>query len=135
MSIAYTIEPNLSVDEFADVLGRSTLAERRPMAKRERLSRMIKNADIVVTARDSEGLLVGIARAVSDFSFCTFLSDLAVDEAFQGQGIGRELVAQTHKAAGYETSLVLHAAPAAEKFYSHIGMEAYDNCWRIERHE
>ena len=35
-------------------------------------------ADIIVTAR-ADGLLVGISRAITDHSFCTYLSDLAVD--------------------------------------------------------
>ncbi|REJ66986.1 MAG: GNAT family N-acetyltransferase [Planctomycetota bacterium] len=133
MKITYATEPDLAVDEFADLLSRSTLATRRPADDRERLDRMLRGADLIVAARNAEGLLVGVARAISDFSFCTYLSDLAVDEAYQRQGIGRELLRQTHAAAGDETSLILHAAPAAADFYPHVGMETYDNCWRIRR--
>lgn len=135
MSITYALEPDVDVDEFISLLERSTLAARRPMASRQRLDAMLRHADVIVAARNEDRLLVGISRAISDFNYFTFLIDLAVDEAYQRQGIGRQLISETHEAAGRNTSLALHAAPAAEKYYPHAGMEAYDNCWRIERTE
>lgn len=128
--LTYQLEPNLAADEFIDVLRRSTLGERRPIDDVERIRAMIENSDLLVTARAS-GLLVGISRAVTDFSFCTYLSDLAVDVAFQGQGIGRELLKQTHAAAGLQTRLILLAAPAAETYYPHVGLEPHHSCWTI----
>ena len=97
-------------------------AERRPIEDRETVAGMLANADLIVTARTPAGLLVGISRAITDFSYCTYLSDLAVDVAFQGRRIGRELIRQTHEAAGRHTSLILLAAPKAETYYPHIGM-------------
>src|SRR5215469_17178024 len=76
-AIAYTDEPALSVDEFIDVLRRSTLAERRPVDDRGRIGRMLVHADIRLCARDAKGVLVGVARAVTDFAYCCYLSDLA----------------------------------------------------------
>lgn len=131
--ISYAIEPQLGPEEFADVLRRSTLAERRPVEDPERLESMLRHADLIVTARDQRGLLVGISRAITDYSFCTYLSDLAVDQAFQGHGIGRELIARTHQAAGLSTSLILLAAPKARTYYPHIGMKPHDSCWMIDR--
>jgi GNAT superfamily N-acetyltransferase len=129
--IRYQFEPDLTPAEFIDVLRRSTLAERRPVNEPTIIAGMLAHADIIATARTPEGLLVGISRAISDFSFCTYLSDLAVDEAFQGRGIGRELIRQTHLAAGLHTSLILVAAPKAESYYPHIGMEKINSSWRI----
>jgi GNAT superfamily N-acetyltransferase len=130
--IEYGLEPGLAADEFIDILVRSTLAERRPVADRPTIDRMLANADIIVAARD--GLrLVGVSRAISDFGFCTYLSDLAVDQAYQGQGIGRELIRRTHQAAGRGTTLILLAAPKAESYYPHIGMARHDSCWTIPR--
>ncbi len=131
MSITYTIEPQLSVDEFVDVLRRSTLAERRPVDDQERLEGMLRHATVVVTARDQDGRLVGVSRAISDLNYCTYLSDLAVDEAYQRQGIGRELIKNTHEPAGLQTSLILLSAPAARDYYPHIGMDRHDSCWLI----
>ncbi len=134
MDIVYTIEsyPALSVEEFLSVLRRSTLAERRPVDEPETVRGMLENADLLVAAR-LEGLLVGISRAITDYHFCTYLSDLAVNEAYQRQGIGQELIRRTHEAAGRKTHLILLAAPKARDYYPHIGMAAHDSCWMIPR--
>src|SRR5690242_8955067 len=94
----YALEPTLRAAEMIDVLRRSSLAARRPVDDVARIQRMIDHADVLITAR-IEGQLVGISRAITDFSYCTYLSDLAVDQAHQRQGIGRELIRRTHKAA------------------------------------
>lgn len=130
--IDYALEPKLSSDEFIDVLVRSTLAARRPVDDRATIDTMLAKADVIVTAR-CDGLLVGVSRAISDFSFCTYLSDLAVDERDQRHGIGRELIKRTHEAAGLNTTLILLAAPAARTYYPHIGMAQHDSCWIIPR--
>ena len=132
--ITYTLEPNLSAEDFRDILIASTLAERRPTQDLARLDKMLRNADIIVTARtaEAEGKLIGIARAVSDFAYCCYLSDLAVDVAYQKQGIGKKLIAETHRVAGYSTTLLLVAAPAADSYYPKIGMRVYP-CFGIPR--
>lgn len=132
MTVHYTLEPDLTIDEFIDVLVRSTLDERRPVQDRVVIEQMLRNADVIVTAR-ADGLLVGISRAITDFSFCTYLSDLAVDQKFQGQGIGKELIRRTHEAAGLRTTLILLAAPKAMTYYPHIGMTKHESCWFIPR--
>jgi GNAT superfamily N-acetyltransferase len=131
--ITYGSEPQLTPAEFINLLRRSTLAERRPVDDAEAIAGMIANADVLRTARTADGLLVGIARAISDFSYCTYLADLAVDAAYQRQGIGRELLRQTHEAAGLHTSLILLAAPKAVDYYPHIGMSRHESCWIIPR--
>ncbi|MFM8289684.1 MAG: GNAT family N-acetyltransferase [Planctomycetaceae bacterium] len=133
-AIEYSVESGLSVEEFIDVLRRSTLAERRPVADQPRMAQMLARADLVVTARRA-GVLVGVARALTDFCYCTYLSDLAVDVAFQRQGIGRELLRRTHDLAGRETMLVLLAAPQARSYYPHIGLRPHDSCWIGDRTE
>lgn len=130
--ITYQLEPDLAPAEFIDVLRRSTLAERRPVDEPERIALMLAKADVIVTARAGT-LLVGVSRAITDFAYCTYLSDLAVDESFQRQGIGRELIRRTHEAAGLATMLVLLAAPRARDYYPHIGMQPHDSCWIIPR--
>ena len=75
----FQAELDLSVEEFVEVLSRTSLGERRPIADHARVAGMLKNADIIVTAR-SGSRLIGVSRALTDFEFCTYLSDLAVDE-------------------------------------------------------
>ncbi len=125
----FSTEPRLGVDEFVDLLRRSTLAERRPVDSRATMAAMLVHADVIVTARDSAGTLVGVSRALTDFAYCTYLSDLAVDRAVQRRGIGRELIRRTHEAAGLPTRLILLAAPKARTYYPHIGMTHHDSCW------
>ncbi|TAL27709.1 MAG: GNAT family N-acetyltransferase [Alphaproteobacteria bacterium] len=132
MAITYTLEPDLSAQEFRDVLVSSTLAERRPVDDIARLEKMLRHADIIVTARDGIKL-VGIARAVTDFSYCCYLSDLAVDTAYQHKGIGRRLIEETQKAAGPQTGVHLIAAPKAEGYYPKIGMRHVPSCWGYPR--
>jgi predicted N-acetyltransferase YhbS len=134
MAVTYQLEPDLGPDEFIDLLVRSTLAERRPVNDPETIRGMLAHADMIVTAR-ADGVLVGVSRAITDFSFCTYLSDLAVDEAFQRQGIGRELVRRTHETAGFKTTLILLAAPKAQAYYPHIGMTKHESCWIIPRRD
>lgn len=131
MTINIANEPQLAVDEFADVLHRSTLAQRRPVHDRQRLEGMLRHADVIASARNADGLLVGVSRAITDFHYCTYLSDLAVDVAYQRQGIGKALIHKTHELAGLQTTLMLLSAPAAREYYPHIGMSAHDSCWII----
>lgn len=128
-SVIIRQEPDLTVSEFVDVLKRSTLSERRPVDQPQQIEGMLRNADLLITARTREGLLVGISRALTDFHYCTYLSDLAVDVEFQHQGIGKRLVAETHRQAGLNTHLVLLAAPAAQEYYGKIGMQQHSSCW------
>jgi predicted N-acetyltransferase YhbS len=130
--ISYQTEPNLTPAEFIDVLVRSTLAERRPIHDAAAIQAMLANADLILTAR-SDGLLVGVSRALTDYGFCTYLADLAVAQDFQKQGIGRELLRRTHEAAGRQTALILLAAPKAQSYYPHIGMTKHESCWVIPR--
>jgi predicted N-acetyltransferase YhbS len=129
-SVTFHREPNLAAEDFIDVLIRSTLAERRPIHDLDAIHAMLKNADVILTAR-VEGLLIGVSRALTDFAYCTYLSDLAVDEAHQRQGIGRELIRRTHEAAGLHTTLILLAAPKAQSYYPHVGMTKHESCWII----
>lgn len=129
MEITYQVENNLSVAEFRDVLVRSTLGERRPIDNNDRLEKMCKNADIMLTAR-FEGKLVGVARSLSDFVYATYLSDLAVDVEFQHLGIGKRLIAETKKLV--QGKLILLSAPAAREYYPKIGMTQFEYSFYID---
>lgn len=132
MPILYGIEPELSAQEFRAILVASTLAERRPADDLDRLDAMLRNSDLIITARDA-GQLVGVSRAITDFSYCCYLSDLAVTVAYQRRGIGKRLIEETHMAAGDDTTLILVAAPAARSYYPKIGMKHLESCWAIPR--
>src|SRR5260370_42285998 len=95
---------------------------------------MLAHADIVLCARTGAGLLVGVSRALTDFAYCCYLSDLAVDQAYQHKGIGKELIRLTHETAGEnDNTLLLLAAPAAAEYYPKIGMDRFTDCFIIKR--
>ena len=130
--IVYRSNIKITVNDFVDLLKRSTLAERRPVDDIGRIQKMLDHANVIVTAWAGDQL-VGVSRAVTDFSFCCYLSDLAVDENYQHQGIGKQLIALTHDTAGQETMLILLAAPKATKYYPKIGMKRFEHCFVIDR--
>jgi predicted N-acetyltransferase YhbS len=119
--IAYRIGNDLDLDTTIDVYRSSTLGERRPVDDREGMRAMLAAANLVVSAWDGEKL-VGIARSLSDFVFCTYLADLAVRLEYQRQGIGKELMRRTQK-AGKSAAIFLFAAPGAVTYYEHLGLE------------
>lgn len=127
--ITYQIENDLSVTEFREVLVNSTLGERRPVDEPQRLSKMLDNGNLIITAREN-GKLIGVARSLTDFSFCTYLSDLAVDEGYQKKGIGKELIRLT-KLETPDARLILLSAPAAVEYYPKIGMKKWEQCYTI----
>ena len=134
MTITYAIEDGLEPEEFIDVLKRSGLDARRPVDKPDVIQDMVDNADLTITARDGDGRLVGVARSVTDFAYCCYLSDLAVDREAQRQGIGKELMARTKQAAGCDKiSLLLLSAPDGMEYYPKAGLQKFDNCFGIRR--
>lgn len=132
MNPTYSLEPNLSASEFRDLLIASTLSVRRPVDDIARLDTMLRQANLIVCAR-LEGKLIGVARALTDYSYCCYLSDLAVDVSHQRRGIGRCLIKETRERAGKFVTLILLAAPASETYYKHLGMNHVGNCFIIPR--
>ena len=125
--IKYQIENNISPEEFKELLIKSTLGERRPVDDFNRIKTMVENANLIFTARVNNKL-IGVARSITDFVYCTYLSDIAVDTDYQKQGIGKELIRLT-KMETPKASLILLAAPKAEGYYGHIGMKKHSACF------
>lgn len=128
--LTYQIEKNLRVEEFTEVLVNSTLAARRPIKEPERIAKMLEHGNLIVTAR-FDGKLVGVARSLTDFLYCTYLSDLAVDENYQKMGIGKELIRLT-KIETPKAKLILLAAPLAVNYYPKIGMTRHEHCYFLD---
>jgi len=130
MDVQYHSTRKISATEFIDVLKRSTLAERRPVDNPKCIQAMLDHADLLCTAWDGEKL-VGLARSVTDFEYCCYLSDLAVDQAYQRAGIGKKLIAETKARLGPRAMIILLAAPKAEGYYPKIGFDAHRSAWLL----
>ncbi len=133
MAINYQVNPTISVHDLIDILHKSTLGLRRPLADLEAMEGMLAHANYYIGAYEN-GQLVGLARAMTDFVYTTYLADLAVDEKYQHQGIGKELIKML-KINIPKAKLILLAAPAAEGYYPKIGMQNHPHCYFINEVE
>ncbi|MAM88591.1 GNAT family N-acetyltransferase [Allohahella sp. A8] len=128
MTIEYRINHSVSADQFIGLLENTSLGVRRPLDDRTCIEGMIRNANLIISAWDSSRL-VGIARSVTDFHYACYLSDLAVDEAYQTSGIGKRLQVLTQQQLGPHCSIILLAAPLAKDYYGRIGYTHNERCW------
>ncbi|MFZ6749580.1 GNAT family N-acetyltransferase [Undibacterium sp. Ren11W] len=131
-SLSYHTDLSISAAQLADLFTRSGI--NRPTEELPRMAQMLQHANILVTVWDQQKL-VGVARALSDFCYCCYLSDLAVDRAYQKTGIGKQLIKLVHELIGPRTNLLLVAAPSATTYYPKIGFEAVPSAWVIRRTE
>lgn len=125
MSVRYAQEQSLGVDDYIAVLSRNTLGKGRPLANRARIAAMLAGANFIVTARDEDGALLGLARCMTDGAWVCYCMDLAVRDDQQGKGIGRRLVETCKELLGPRIGFILVSEPAAEDFYRRIGMKQY----------
>lgn len=130
--IRYQLGNALDLDRVIELYHASTLGERRPVSDRAAMADMLAHANLVVTAWDGDQL-VGIARTLTDFSYVAYLADLAVSLAYQQQGIGRRLIAETAAQLGPHAKIVLLAAPGAVAYYPHIGFKQHPSAWLLEK--
>ena len=128
--IEYRVGNELDLDQVIELYRASTLGERRPVDERDRMEKMLRNANLVITAWDGE-LMVGISRSLTDFAYATYLSDLAVRESYQRQGIGKELVRRTKEQSGPGARVILLSAPKAVDYYPHIGFSHHPQAWTL----
>ncbi len=134
MIIRYEHNQPISGEQFVGLLRRSTLAERRPVEDGGRMKAMVEQASLLCTAWDGERL-VGVARSVTDFAYCCYLSDLAVDIDYQKQGIGKQLIRLTQSRLDAGAKIILLSAPGATDYYPKIGFEAHPSAWILAASE
>jgi GNAT superfamily N-acetyltransferase len=122
---------DLDLDQVIELYKASTLGERRPVNDRQTMSDMLHHANLVVTAWRG-GLLIGIARTLTDFNYVGYLSDLAVRASHQRKGIGIALIQKTREKMGPRSSIVLLAAPKATEYYPKIGFSKHPSAWILQ---
>jgi len=130
MVISYKVNTKIEPHQLAKLFKDSGI--RRPIDDLNRLKKMIENANLLVTAWDGDKL-VGAARALTDYSYCCYLSDLAVQKEYQNNGIGHDLINEVEKLIGEECTLILLAAPDVMDYYPKLGFEKTDNAFIIPR--
>lgn len=128
MNVSYIRNKKITLEEFIDILNRSTLGERRPVDDKKCIQGMIENADIVIVAMDDEKI-VGVARAVTDFNYACYLSDLAVDVEYQNVGIGKKLIDKVREQLEEGCKIILLSAPDAVEYYPKVGFSQHPSAW------
>ena len=132
--ITYKVNEPITTEEFIEVLKTSTLAERRPINDLKCMKGMVENSNLTVSAVCNERL-IGVARSVTDFHYCCYLSDIAVDTKYQNKGIGKELIRITRQQLGKRCKLILLSAPAAVDYYPKLGFKKHPQAWYIDNEE
>lgn len=130
--ITYKDDAIISPEQAIDLYTRSTLGERRPINNPSTFSDMLANANLIISAWDGDKL-IGISRSLTDFSYVTYLADLAVDASYQRQGVGKRLIEETQLRLGPDCMIVLLAAPKANTYYEHIGFEHNPRAWTLKK--
>jgi ribosomal protein S18 acetylase RimI-like enzyme len=130
MVITYKVNAKIEAHQMAELFRASGI--KRPIDDLSRVKKMIDNSNLIITAWDGDKL-VGVARALTDYGFCCYLSDLAVDKEYQKQGIGHELVDEIQKQIGDESNLILLAASESIEYYPKIGFDKCGNAFLIQR--
>jgi GNAT superfamily N-acetyltransferase len=63
------------------------------------MKRSLAHCDIIVSARNADGELIGIGRALSDFAIDTKILDLIIMPEYQRQGLGLAMMKKLEAAA------------------------------------
>lgn len=128
MAIQYK-EERLTAEEYIEFLKRTDLGSQYPKERfAERISKLVKNVSISLTARNEDNVIVGVLFGLTDFAYWLYVTDLGVDRNYQGNGIGRTLMKKAHEIAGGEKDIAVYliANDAAIPFYEKIGMKRSD---------
>lgn len=128
--IDYKVNAPITCRQFIELLTQTSLGARRPLSDSATIEGMLENAGLLVSAWRGD-TLVGVARSVTDFHFCCYLSDLAVAEEAQHQGIGKALIKLTAQQLSPQCKIILLAAPQAVDYYPRLGFIRHDSAWVI----
>ena len=125
MSLVYARDHGLTVADYVGVLSLTTMHDHRPLANTARIQAMLDGANFIVTARESDGTVIGLARCITDHAWICYCAELAVRDTHQGLGIGKRLLETAKEILGPGIGLNLISEPEAMGFYQRIGMEQY----------
>lgn len=130
MEIQFRTNEKVTAEAVIEVFKSSGI--NRPVDDVKRMQTMLDNSNLVVTAW--KGIeLIGISRSVTDYSYCCYLSDLAVKKEYQKFGIGKTLIDITQQAIGEQTMLLLLSTTSAMEYYPKVGFEKVENGYIIKR--
>ena len=119
-------EERISAEEYIDFLKRTDLGSQYPKERFEtRIAKLVNTVSISLVARNENGTVAGVLFGLTDFAYWLYVTDLGVDRAYTGQGIGRQLMKIAHEIAGGEKDIAVYliANENAVGFYEKLGMK------------
>ena len=119
-------QERLTPQSYIDFLRRTDLGSQYPRERFEaRIARLVQTVSISLVARNEAGVIVGVLFGLTDFAYWLYITDLGVDRAYTGQGIGRQLMQTAHEIAGGEKDIAVYliANENAVGFYEKLGMK------------
>ncbi len=132
------LEERISVEEYIDFLKRTDLGSQYPKERFEdRIAKLVKNVSISLVARNEIGDVIGVLFGLTDFSYWLYITDLGVDRAYTGHGIGRKLMKTAHEIAGGEKDIAVYliANENAIGFYEKLGMKKSEDVMQYNKIE
>lgn len=130
INITFRFDVTPTADQIIQVYTSSGI--NRPVTDKPRIKKMYANSNLIVTAWNGDEL-IGISRSLTDFCYCCYLSDLAVSEPYQKQGIGKKLIELTKQKIGNDSMLLLLSAPTAMGYYPKVGLKKVENGFILDR--
>ena len=132
------ISERLTAEEYIDFLKRTDLGSQYPLERfEERIARLVNTVSISLTARNDDGLLIGVLFGLTDFAYWLYVTDLGVDRRYERQGIGMKLMQTAHEMAGGEKDIAVYlvANENAVPFYEKLGMKKADDVMKYNHIE
>ncbi len=132
------ISERLKAEEYIDFLKRTDLGSQYPLERfGERIARLVNTVSISLTARNDDGLLIGVLFGLTDFAYWLYVTDLGVDRRYERQGIGMKLMQTAHEMAGGERDIAVYlvANENAVPFYEKLGMKKADDVMKYNHIE
>lgn len=128
MEIDYKVNHSITANQYIELMNKTAFTESRQVNDETVVQGILDNSNLIVTAWVNEQL-VGLARSMTDFYDCCYLSDLVVDESVQSMGIGKYLILVTAESVAEHCKIISLSAPKAAEYYSKIGFKEQNSSW------
>ena len=132
MEIVYKYDVMPTAEQVIELYGKANLP--RPIDDPQRIKKMFENSNLIVSAWDGNKL-VGLSRTITDWVWCSYLADLAVNPGYKNSGIGKKLIELTKERVGEQSMVLLLSVPTAMDYYPKVGFSKEDRAFIIHRKE
>lgn len=85
------------------------------------MNKALENTSFIVSVKNKQNKLIGIARCFSDWVFHTYLADIIVHPDYQWYGIGKEMI-KIIKEKYSHTSIYLDAFQQSKNFFKNVDL-------------